>query len=114
MIAALLTKVKGKLAVGLSLSVIALSGMVAYQCQVIDKKGIELEATQAALKDTQTRYSAYQQSAQAALNSMAEQAREADARLANARSREKEIRNVPKDQDGGIPPVLSDSLKRMR
>ena len=35
-------------------------------------------------------------------------------RLKNARLREREIRNVSKDQDGPIAPVMRDSLERMR
>lgn len=39
---------------------------------------------------------------------------ENEARRRKAAITERTIRNVPKDQDGGVAPVLSDSLERMR
>lgn len=35
-------------------------------------------------------------------------------RVKAAKQREREIRNVPKDQDGAVAPVLLDSLERLR
>ena len=62
---------------------------------------------QAQLDDLQTR-------ANAALAELTALNKAQAERLKAAKLREREIRNVPKDQDGAVAPVLRDSLERMR
>ena len=45
---------------------------------------------------------------------VAETTKNAEARIAAARKREREILNVSKDKDGAVAPVLVDTLERLR
>lgn len=56
----------------------------------------------------------YQDKAQATIDKLAAENKAKDARLTRARSTERMIRDAAKNQDGGVAPVLFDSLGRMR
>lgn len=64
--------------------------------------------------DAETKLADFQKNAQRTFEEITKLNADQAARLTAAKQRERELRNVPKDQDGGVAPVLRDSLARLR
>ena len=74
----------------------------------------KLTTAENTVKEKQAQLDDLQSRANAALAELTAINKKQADRLKAAKLREREIRNVPKDQDGAVAPVLRDSLERMR
>lgn len=74
----------------------------------------ELQAEKADRVELQAKFDSYSRKADAMVDALATEREEAVKRLEAARNREREILNVPHEQDGPVAPVLRDSLDRLR
>ena len=74
----------------------------------------KLTTAENTVKEKQAQLDDLQSRANAALAELTALNKAQAERLKAAKLREREIRNVPKDQDGAVAPVLRDSLERMR
>lgn len=94
---------------------LALAGaFIKYQSVRIDQKDTALTAAENALDAKTKQLDDFKIRSDKAMQELTDLNNRQSARLRSAKLREREIRNVPKDQDGYVAPVMSDSLKRMR
>jgi len=103
--------------IGIGLAAVALIAAVAYVINLrndlvtttasLKTANIAIETKDAQLKDLKA-------TAQEALDYITALNKKNEARLRAAKTRERDIRNVPKTDDGPVAPVLRDGLNRMR
>ncbi len=99
---------KGLIAIGLvGVLVVVLWNYSGNMRAQRDKFKTERDAAQA-------QYVYYKEQAELALDTISKLQQKNIDLLKTAKQREREIRNVPKDQDGPVAPVLRGSLDRMR
>lgn len=99
---------RNKIAVGLMILALVVAGFT------LRSMSRSLADTRAKLEATEAQYSYYKDQAEMTVKALADLQQKDAANRAAAKQREREIRNVPKDQDGAVAPVLRDSLNRLR
>lgn len=93
---------------------LGVAGYVVWLRHDLSKTKIELTSAKAERDKAQQDLIDFQDVANKAINDLTVLKNDQITRIKQARVREREIRNVPKDQDGPVAPVLFDSLIRMR
>lgn len=93
---------------------LAAGGYIAWLRYDLTQTKEKLTTAQQIAKEKQAQLDDLQSRANAALAELTALNKAQAERLKAAKLREREIRNVPKDQDGAVAPVLRNSLNRMR
>ncbi len=95
-------------------ALIALLIVIEIQRRSLDTMATSLLTTQQNLERIESAAGEYRASAEAQILAISQERNQALARQNAARAREREITNVPMDQDGPCAAVLCDSLGRLR
>jgi len=95
-------------------AIIAAGAYIAWLRYDLTQTKEQLTTAQLMAKEKQAQLDDLQTRANNALAKLSAMNKAQADRLKAAKLREREIRNVPKDQDGAVAPVLRDSLERMR
>ncbi len=93
---------------------LAAGGYIALLRYDLTQTKEKLTTAQQIAKEKQAQLEDLQARAVSALNELTNINKAQAKRLKAAKLTEREIRNVPKDQDGPVAPVMRDSLERMR